>query len=274
MIWQCPLCKSGFESTVAGFRCEQGHEFDRAREGYVNLLPVQHKNSKAPGDTKDMLRSRREFLEKGYYAPLVDTLAELLAEPVAQAPSSFHLLDSGCGEGYYLGCLRSKLGLPAAFGLDIAKDAARLTAKRDKSLSVVVASGYNLPVADASIDAILRIFAPGDAQEYARVLKPDGHFIVVSPGPQHLQELRALVMPDARDHEAPAHEPGFVCEQTRSVTFTQVYDQQALQQMLAMTPIFWRASIEGKAALGACTETSITADFLVRVYRLPAAAEQ
>ena len=35
----------------------RGHSFDVAREGYVNLLPVQHKNSREPGDAEESLKS-------------------------------------------------------------------------------------------------------------------------------------------------------------------------------------------------------------------------
>lgn len=61
-----------------------GHRFDRARQGYLNLLPVQHKNSRDPGDNLAMVEARRDFLNAGHYAPVAKRLAELAAERTPQ----------------------------------------------------------------------------------------------------------------------------------------------------------------------------------------------
>ena len=59
--WQCPLCgeKLTGDSTL---KCTKGHCFDRAKEGYWHLLPVQSMRTKAPGDSKEMVAARRAFL--------------------------------------------------------------------------------------------------------------------------------------------------------------------------------------------------------------------
>jgi len=64
--WQCPLCgeKLTGDSTL---KCTKGHCFDRAKEGYWHLLPVQSMRTKAPGDSKEMVAARRAFLNAGYY---------------------------------------------------------------------------------------------------------------------------------------------------------------------------------------------------------------
>jgi 23S rRNA (guanine745-N1)-methyltransferase len=46
----CPLCHSPLAFTARSWCCENRHQFDQAKEGYVNLLPVQHKRSREPGD--------------------------------------------------------------------------------------------------------------------------------------------------------------------------------------------------------------------------------
>ena len=58
-----------------GLACSNRHSFDRARQGYYNLLPVQHKNSRDPGDNQAMVEARRRFLDGGHYAPLARRLA-------------------------------------------------------------------------------------------------------------------------------------------------------------------------------------------------------
>ena len=70
----CPICKSALKSSEKTYRCESNHSFDIAKEGYVHLLPVQKKNSKNPGDSKEMINARRAFLENGHYTPLVNKI--------------------------------------------------------------------------------------------------------------------------------------------------------------------------------------------------------
>ena len=74
----CPICQQALLQKDKQLICEANHNFDVAKEGYVNLLPVQFKKSKAPGDNKEMVIARRNFLEKGYYSPLADKLTSLV----------------------------------------------------------------------------------------------------------------------------------------------------------------------------------------------------
>ena len=97
MVWMCPHCAQPLEARESGLSCVNGHRFDRAREGYVNLLPVQHKRSKNPGDNSEMVRGRRALHQAQLYRPL----AEVLCDLVATCTDASRLLDIGCGEGYY-----------------------------------------------------------------------------------------------------------------------------------------------------------------------------
>jgi 23S rRNA (guanine745-N1)-methyltransferase len=95
----CPFCQLPLSESGNIFVCANNHTFDIAREGYVNLL-----RKKQLGDTKEMLVARRQFLEQGYYQPLSDQLNELIYAYLSS--SAPRVLDAGCGEGYYLGCLQ------------------------------------------------------------------------------------------------------------------------------------------------------------------------
>ena len=99
--WQCPLCGGTLQGET-DLKCEKGHCFDRAREGYWHLLPVQSMRTKAPGDSKEMVAARRAFLNAGYYGIFGQALGELcLAHGVPAAKDApLHLLDAGCGEGW------------------------------------------------------------------------------------------------------------------------------------------------------------------------------
>ena len=96
--YRCPLCQQVLSFSDKNFRCSNNHNFDQAKEGYVNLLPVQHKHSKDPGDNKAMVNARRAFLDKGFYQPLIEQLLALYQQ---YADSNSAILDAGCGEGYY-----------------------------------------------------------------------------------------------------------------------------------------------------------------------------
>lgn len=53
------------------------HTFDIARQGYINLLPVQNKRRKELGDSGEMIESRRNFLSKGFYNKVSSMINEV-----------------------------------------------------------------------------------------------------------------------------------------------------------------------------------------------------
>jgi 23S rRNA (guanine745-N1)-methyltransferase len=71
----CPLDGKPLSLNERSWHCDNNHSYDVAKQGYVNLLPVQNKRSKDPGDSKAMVQARREFLEQGHYQPLAQALA-------------------------------------------------------------------------------------------------------------------------------------------------------------------------------------------------------
>jgi 23S rRNA (guanine745-N1)-methyltransferase len=153
-----------------------------------------------------MLRARRAFLSRGHFAPGSGAINTLVASHLAaSAPlresgdiETVNILDVGCGEGYYLDRLRvhlrGRLYQPViCHGVDVAKDAARLAAKRSPELHVTVANvTAKLPYADDAFQALLNVFAPRNPSEFARILTPGGFLVVVTPTRQHLRELRAI----------------------------------------------------------------------------------
>jgi 23S rRNA (guanine745-N1)-methyltransferase len=174
--------------------CANGHSFDLAKQGYVNLLLPRDTGSAAPGDNREMLRSRREFLDGGYYAKF----SAAVCQEIAPSKSSrVDILDAGCGEGYYLRAAAETLqdmGRQAAlYGIDVSKSAIRYAAGRYKQIRFAVASNYHLPIRTRSVDCLLCIFAPRCEAEFSRVLKPEGNLIVAAPGPRHLVQLRELL---------------------------------------------------------------------------------
>ncbi len=99
MSFSCPLCHQPLTQANNSFVCPGRHQFDVAKEGYVNLLPVQHKRSRDPGDSAEMMQARRAFLDAGHYQPLRDAIVNVLKEKSNSEDAA--ILDIGCGEGYY-----------------------------------------------------------------------------------------------------------------------------------------------------------------------------
>ena len=74
----CPVCHEPLVDDERGAACTGGHRFDRAREGYLYLLRSS-KSGDSMGDPKSQARSRRDFLNRGYYAPLRDAMVDWCA---------------------------------------------------------------------------------------------------------------------------------------------------------------------------------------------------
>lgn len=268
MSYLCPLCQQRLTAHENSFACPQGHRFDLAREGYVNLLPVQHKRSKDPGDSAAMIQARRAFLEEGHYAPLREAICQQLDVCLPQARPT--LLDIGCGEGYYTDAFgRVVHGRGGrSYGLDVSKAAVRAAAKRYPDIHFCVASSQRLPFGDSSLDAVIRIYAPCNGEELARVVKPGGVVITAAPAPRHLIELKALIYPQVKLHpESQEVLPGFQLADSLSLNYMLKLSGQAATALLQMTPFAWHASEETWRVLAASAVFPCEADFVIRVWR-------
>jgi 23S rRNA (guanine745-N1)-methyltransferase len=262
----CPLDGNPLQRDGASWRCASGHCFDIAREGYVNLLPVQKKRSLDPGDSKEMVAARRRFLNAGHYRPIADAVARAtLADLPAGATAS--CLDAGCGEGYYLRQLAGAASADgrqlAVLGLDISKWAVLSAAKQDPQPNWIVGSNANLPVLPGTLDRVLCMFGFPVYSEFARVLKPGGRLIQVDAGPDHLRELREIIYPTLkpqRTAESPTPE-GFTALPGETVGYTlELNGAEQIADLLAMTPHLYRASADGRARAAALTALSLTVD--------------
>ncbi|WP_218311055.1 putative RNA methyltransferase [Alteromonas antoniana] len=275
-MWRCPLCKHPLTIHDKTWQCDNGHAFDKAKAGYVNLLPVQFKKSLQPGDDKIMLRARRGFHQRQSYQPLMTALTDLVSQ--AHPETQIRLYDAGCGEGAYLRNIAESLALQGksttAAGSDIAKLAVEMAAKQAKTHQYVVASSHQLPLEDESVDTIMQIFAPGDAGEYARVLSSRGTLLTVSPGPEHLYELKQHIYDSPERHVLPdAALSHFSLQESRQITFTLNFENpEHVSELIAMTPFSWKLDEGRKATLGKTLEY-VTADFICQVWRKQAPEE-
>lgn len=245
----CPICQSALTAQDNSLRCIYQHNFDRARQGYINLLPVQHKKSRAPGDNPAMVQARRNFLSGGYYAPLAERFAQLM-----QARQPQRWLDIGCGEGYYSEHIAQALPESQGYALDISREAVKQACKRSSQLTWLVASMARLPLANNSCQAIASIFSPLDWQEAQRVLAPGGALLRMGPCSDHLQELREQLYDEVRGYDDSKHlqliPQGMQHIHSETLRFSlSLDDAQARSDLLAMTPHGWRANAERREAV-------------------------
>ncbi|MEO3879159.1 23S rRNA (guanine(745)-N(1))-methyltransferase [Rheinheimera fenheensis] len=262
-MYLCPLCQQPLTLNAKQYQCQNRHSFDVAREGYVNLLPVQQKNSKDPGDNKEMMQARRQFLHAGWYAPLAQAVATTLAEVAPQ-----RLLDLGCGEGYYTGIIKQQLANTAVWGVDISKSAIKFAAKAQPNIAFSVASAYQLPFAANSFDAIVRIYAPSKAEELQRVLSPGGHLLTVTPGPAHLVQIKQAVYEQVRLHDdAIASLEGFAHLKRQRLTFELNFSRsEDVLALVQMVPLAWKFTAAQKQQF-ADGLPAISVDFLLDLYQ-------
>ncbi len=262
----CPNCGQLLTVEEKRLVCPRGHSFDRAKEGYVNLLLPGGKHSKVPGDNRQMVQARRAFLEHGYYAPLADALAARMAKDL---PAGARVLDAGCGEGYYTGRVREALHDPHMLGVDISKFALRAAAKKDRSILYAVASVFHLPVADASVDAVMTLFAPYCGSEYVRILRPGGLLYRVIPDRDHLWELKQMVYDHPYENEVQDFAlEGFTFLEALPVrTMLDLLSAEDIRHLFDMTPYAYKTSQENAARLYALETLQTRASFLILCYQ-------
>ncbi len=259
----CPICGEALKQEKTCWHCEKKHSFDVARQGYVNLLPVQQKHSASPGDTREMVAARRAFLSGGHYLPIVQTLCELVKRI---APKT--LLDAGCGEGYYLSHLNF---VSERWGIDISKEAVRFAAARDKDTKFLTATAAHLPFADNSFECVMSMFAFTAEKEFSRVLKPNGYFIRVIAGREHLLGLKKIIYPtliEKAQHAEPKLD-GFRLLSTKTVDFAfELNGKQQVHDLLYMTPHVHRIGAEGAQALEETTVLHDRAEVIFHLYQV------
>ncbi len=281
----CPVCDSFLKLTDNTLKCSHSHSFDVAREGYVNLLPVTHRRSSHPGDSKEMLISRKQFLDRGHYLQLSDLINELVEnylreEIICQTDATRIVLDAGSGTGYYLSKISDHIAKYSTdkcvcyVGVDISKTACRIASKSDPGSCYIVANIFRkLPLVEHSVDVLLTVFAPWNKVEFERLLKVGGLLIMVTPGARHLEELRALAniaseigqTAELRKQEL-SHEFDYV----NSVAIESMLDlrQPDITNLFRMTPYYWQTSMETRTTIEHIPQLIVSVDFRISIYRL------
>jgi 23S rRNA (guanine745-N1)-methyltransferase len=271
-LLQCPVCKARLYRNVANYYCESRHSFDIAQNNYVNLLVDNQKKSKEPGDNKEMMESRRDFLNKGYYDMFSKRLNSIISEKLGEQEV---ILDAGCGEGYYLSGLKKHLASEVPergfelYGVDISKAAVKYASKRDKNINYIVASNFKLPFINGAVDLVIRNFAPGIGSEFERVLKHEGVLLIITPGERHLYELKERLYEKARLHNQKEKEyVEFIKENHYEISYDiEIDNSEDVKNLVSMTPYYWSITKEMRDNLQSLASMSTGVHFNVDVYK-------
>lgn len=256
-FWICPICSEALSENDTNFHCNNGHSFDKARQGYVNLL-ISNKSNKNHGDDKLMVKARKDFLDKGYYAPMREKVNEILG-------TGNIVVDAGCGEGYYTSLFAEN---NTVYGIDVSKDAVKHASSRCKNASFAVASLSDIPLPDESVDVIINIFAPDFPDEILRVLKPNGRLIMVSPLENHLFELKNAIYdnPYPNSPQSPERE-GFLLKSEHSLKYTiDIDNNEDITSLFKMTPYYYKTSQQDQMKLQSLSSITTKIEFFIAEY--------
>jgi 23S rRNA (guanine745-N1)-methyltransferase len=193
----CPVCRLDLTPSHRSLACRNGHSFDIARTGYVNLLSGRKRLPSEGGDDRQRLLRRASFLGRGHFNFIsAAIIRHLVTKTHPVCGSEFYVVDAGCGTAHHLAETSERLFLAArvnhhCLGIDLSKKAIRFASQRLKNSGFIIADLWqDWPVRTAGVDLLMSVFAPKNFVEMTRVLRPGGLLALAYPGPSHLVELR------------------------------------------------------------------------------------
>ncbi|GGC69386.1 SAM-dependent methyltransferase [Hoyosella rhizosphaerae] len=154
---------------------------------------IRHSSRKFSGDTAEMIAARGELFASGHYAPIQEAVSNAATHHVSSSVAAPVVADIGAGSGDYLRPILDSLPGATGIGLDVSKPAARRLSRAHPRVGAVVADVWDsLPIRDNTVDIALSVFAPRNVAETARILVPQGKWIIVTPRHDHLRELTMI----------------------------------------------------------------------------------
>ena len=154
-------------------------------------------------------------------------------------------------------------------GVDISKFALRRAAKRLKEGEFAVASVYHLPLPDQSAHLLVNVFSPLAVEEFARVLRPGGHFLYAVPAPRHLWEMKEILYENPYENPVKREDyTEFACEGVREVRYeVTLENSNDIMALFHMTPYAWKTPGAGTARLAELQELDCQVDFRIHVFQ-------
>ncbi len=259
-MYKCPICHQALEPISRALSCSSGHHFDQHASGYYHLMAKSRKQRM--GDDDEMILARHQFLKLHHYQFLRDALIDMIASLQVS-----NLVDLGCGDGYYTNAFQSALATCDVYGFDLSKVALKLASKNTRA-HYAISSINRLPLFDHQTDLVTALFVPQVFSEIQRILKHDGHLILVSVGPRHLYELKELLYPEVTLNPAPLINPGFdVVKQIRISRKAELKGEACLN-LFKMTPYFHRTKASSLALFHENLHLTMSFEFEILLLRV------
>lgn len=257
-MYICPKCKEKLVKIDKSYKCCNNHCYDIAKSGYVNLLLNNKTNS---GDDKHMVEARNSFLNKDYYKFLLDAITMLI-----KGVRHDYVLDLGCGEGYYTNRIQSNLN-NNMYGVDLSKYAVQIASKNNKDVSYSISSIYDVAFDNKVFDVILNVFAPTPINEIKRVMKQDGCLIVVSPGENHLFELKEILYDNAYKNEIDdTNLDGLKLISNDIISNKVTIKGDDIVSLFMMTPYYYKSDINCLKVIKKLLNLDVTLEFSIKLY--------
>ncbi|NLW55474.1 MAG: methyltransferase domain-containing protein [Firmicutes bacterium] len=271
-LFRCPVCEQELSlSRSNSLYCSKGHNYDLAKQGYVNLLLKQEKS----GYDKQLFAARKVISASGFFDPMRKAISKVVWEiGKDEAWSEVSILDAGCGEGSHLAWLcrdlkAKKKGFAdlLGVGIDLSKEGIRVAAKEYQGLIWCVADLTKLPLQNQQFDIVLNILSPANYGEFKRVLKDHGVLFKVLPAANYLIELREILF-KGTDKELYENDSvkrhfanSFQVVKEQQIHYKVVLKEENLEHLIKMTPLTWNAAQEKIAMIINSGLKSITVAF-------------
>lgn len=254
----CPLCGEPLEENLKGLICNNNHNFDKSKDGYVNLLLNTRHNLY---DNNALFTARRQAYEADFFKPIGKYINDVIKKD-----NEINLLEAGCGEGSLLNYLCQHNKSMNFIGMDISKIAIKKAAKTYKGIFWFVGDLCHIPLRDGKVKWIINMLAPANYDEFKRVLSEDGYLIKVVPNNNHLHEIRRLIGKEEHNlfnldtiNYLKSH--ALICENMR-ITYKVKCDKKLIESIYLMTPLTVNSDIDG---LKNTNITSVTVDVQVLI---------
>ena len=253
---KCPICGKELKiiqnSTGSrSYKCENKHTYDISKTGYVNLLPF----NSFSGDNKEMVESRVEIMNNGYFEPLALQLKEIIKTLNVNS-----ILDLGCGEGYYDRFIQKDENYNI-WGLDISKQAILKASKLSNGkINYLIANVFDLPFFEKQFDLILNCFAPLEEKEFHRVTKK--YLLKIVPNVNHLIELKEQLYSNIKD--TVVDDPNLeMFELIKEVNISYKKYVKNMRALFMMTPYYYTTHNNFNIEL---KKSNVSFDFIIRIY--------
>lgn len=240
---QCTICHSEIKMMDSkSLVCENGHSFDLAKQGYVNML---QKQVSTMYDHTLFDARKRIIYDYKFYDKVHQKISKIIDEALQEGGLVF---DAGSGEGTHLNAIFNHLDKDSihGIGLDISKDGIVMAAKNYSDLNWLVGDLTQTPFKEHSLDIILSFLSPANYSEFKRIMKPNGLLIKIIPGSHYLKEIREHLSDEDKEYENTdtvnlmRNKVDVISEER--VTYEREVDEEVLRDILTMTPLTWHIS--------------------------------